>query len=91
MNIEQQRRHYDAMIRQRYETVVSILKTLKGLVDSAERHEGTDLERIESVISGVRSNAIAQFAIQLQDATAELRQYAALKVLLESVSSVEAA
>lgn len=84
MNIEQQQQYYDAIIRQRSENVFSLLKTLKGLVDSAERFEGTDLERIDSVINGVKS-----FAIQLQDVTAELRRYADLKVLLEDVSSVE--
>lgn len=83
MNIEQERRHYDAMIRQRSEKVFSILKTLKGLVDAAERYDGDGLEKIHFVIGGVKSNAIAQFALQLQEAMGELSQYAALKVQLE--------
>lgn len=90
MNIEQDRSHYNAMIRQRSEKVFSILKTIKGLVDTAERLEGMDIEKIHFVVGGVKSNAIAQFALQLQEAMGELSQYAALKVQLEDFAAAEA-
>lgn len=82
MNIEQTKAHYEYRISHQRDKILSIIKTIKNLADAADY-------KATAVIPQDNCSGIAQFAIQLQDAAAELRGLIALKVQLDEITLTE--
>ena len=81
MNIEQARAHYDSEIDYKRRKAAGLIKAIKGLGDELERW----LESHRFLSSGMcltisgTAASITQFAVQLQEATADIRRCEELK------------
>lgn len=77
MDIENDKAHYEAMIKQHAQKVLGLVEVIKMQCEATPAPHR------------INDNAIAQFAVQLQAATAELRMYRELLLQLKQISAVE--